>query len=93
MLKTTYTKFKKKYLKEVSSGLIFISYNNFTGDWEKDKRKYIRMINKERMLFGNSKLGQCDGCGANLDITNFALPISFEIKLCDECFEDYHTDN
>lgn len=90
MLKSTYLKFKEKYEKEASSGLLFISYNNFTGDWEKDKRTFIRMINKNRKLFGNSKLGECNGCGVVLGVSNFGGRVNNGMNLCAECYEDYH---
>lgn len=90
MLKSTYLKFKEKYENEASSGLLFLSYNNFTGDWESDKRKYIKMINKERKLFGNLKLGECAGCGVVLNITNMGGLVANGMKLCDECYEYYY---
>lgn len=51
MTKATYTNFKNKYERDKISGLLFVSYKNFSGDWDKDKRKYIRMNIKEAKLF------------------------------------------
>ncbi len=47
MLKSTYKKFKEKYEHDKETGLLFISYFNFTGEWDKDKKKYIKMLKKE----------------------------------------------
>ncbi|MBV6478705.1 MAG: hypothetical protein HGGPFJEG_01462 [Ignavibacteria bacterium] len=47
MLKSTYKKFKEKYEHDKETGLLFISYFNFIGEWDKDKKKYIKMLKIE----------------------------------------------
>lgn len=56
MTKSVYIKFRDKYEQEKSLGLLFVSYHNFTGDWNKDKRKFIRMRIKEAKLFYMPKI-------------------------------------
>lgn len=86
----TYQQFRFKYNKEKATGLLDISYNKFTGNWDSDKRKYIKMIKKESMLFGNSKLGICAACGDIITIDNMGGPINYGQKLCLECYDDYY---
>jgi len=52
MTPTTYRKLKQKYDKELSSGLLFVYYQQFTGDWNADKRKWVKLqrkINHEKV--------------------------------------------